>query len=441
MEAATPLRKPQVRIVGDSLAIEDLILDDDTVVRIVRDLEQAGEDPVETVVDAIEIGARVLDREQAGANVEFVKTEFGKASHDVEEKFVKRAEEVAEEFDAKVDEVFDPETGHLSKALTRHFSDDSNEAVQNQVKEIVTEVMANARVDLLKQFSSGDGENPLADFKQAAVAAIKQASELQEKQMLAVGERMAGLEVKLEGLQKEAEKEEEVEAERERGTAKGRSYEELVTEAVEEIAAAHGDDAEGVGDKKGPTGKRGDVLSAIDGAGGPALGRIVVEAKDSKLPKPKAIAELDQALDQRDAQYALLVVPNEAKAPARTQTLREFGGGRKMVVVYDPEEGDRLALEIAYKLARARVLMARTEADGIDAGAISETVERALSTMDDVRKIKNSLTGAKTSIDTGSGLLDEMARRVRELLREIDTLLRVDGADDADDADGQLDLE
>ena len=36
--------------------------------------------PVKTVRDAVEIGARVLDREQAGANAEFVKTEFERAA-------------------------------------------------------------------------------------------------------------------------------------------------------------------------------------------------------------------------------------------------------------------------------------------------------------------------------------------------------------------------
>ena len=70
MEAATPLRHAQVRITGDRLAIEGLIVDDDCAVRVVREREQAGEDPAKIVQDAVEIGARVLDREQAAANAE-----------------------------------------------------------------------------------------------------------------------------------------------------------------------------------------------------------------------------------------------------------------------------------------------------------------------------------------------------------------------------------
>ena len=52
------------------------MVEDECAVRLVREREQNGEDPVRAVQDAVEIGARVLDREQAAANAEFVKTEF-----------------------------------------------------------------------------------------------------------------------------------------------------------------------------------------------------------------------------------------------------------------------------------------------------------------------------------------------------------------------------
>ena len=76
MEAATPLRQPHVRTIGDRLVVDGLVVEDETAVRLVREREEAGGDPVRIVADAVEIGARVLDREQAGANAEFVKTEF-----------------------------------------------------------------------------------------------------------------------------------------------------------------------------------------------------------------------------------------------------------------------------------------------------------------------------------------------------------------------------
>ena len=44
----------------------------------------AGDDPARVVADAIEIGARVLDREQAGASVEVLRQNLEHASKEVE---------------------------------------------------------------------------------------------------------------------------------------------------------------------------------------------------------------------------------------------------------------------------------------------------------------------------------------------------------------------
>ncbi|MEA2397040.1 MAG: hypothetical protein QOK25_596, partial [Thermoleophilaceae bacterium] len=83
MEAATPLRHANVRTVGDRLVIDGLVVSDQSAVRLVREREEAGDDGVKVVVDAIEIGARVLDREQAGANADFVRSEFDRTARDV----------------------------------------------------------------------------------------------------------------------------------------------------------------------------------------------------------------------------------------------------------------------------------------------------------------------------------------------------------------------
>src|SRR5882724_10839214 len=96
MEAATPLRNAQVRTIGDRLVVDGLVVEDDCAVRLVQEREQNGADPVKVVRDAVEIGARVLDREQAGANAEFVKTEFEKAASELNVQFTDRARVIAD---------------------------------------------------------------------------------------------------------------------------------------------------------------------------------------------------------------------------------------------------------------------------------------------------------------------------------------------------------
>ena len=437
MEAATPLRQPHVRVIGDRVAIDGLVVDDECTVRLVSTREEHGDDPVKTVRDALEIGARVLDREQAGANAEFVKAEFEKAAVDLNSQVTDRARQVAEYFNERVEEVFGPENGHLHRELEKLFSDGSTASVQNRVRELVQETLARSREDLMKQFSSADGANPLAEFKAGIIRTLTAAEERQHETQQRTLRQMAELEKQLQALRLEKEKLEEVEAERERGTAKGRTFEEAVAEAVDGIAVAQGDVAEAVGDITEAGGKVGDVVVAIDACNGPARGRIVIEAKDRRLSGPKALSEMDQAMAERSADFAVLVVPTEAEVPAKMQPLREYNGD-KLILALDPE-GGALALELGYRLARARVLMKRSDADGIDAGSVHDAAERALAALAEERKVKQQLTAAKTNLDKAYDGVDGMTARVRGLLEEIDALVRPAG-DVEPVADDQLDL-
>jgi hypothetical protein len=424
---------------GDRLAIDGLVVEDECAVRLVRDREGNGDDPVKTVRDAVEIGARVLDREQAGANAEFVKTEFEKASRQVQHEFTDQARTIAQFFERQFEDVFGEQDGQLAKELERRFGDGSAVSVQNRVREALAETMAKSREDLVRQFSASDERNPLADFKASAVQQIQQAAARSDATQRALLEKMSELEKQLQALRLEKEKLEEVEAERERGTAKGRSFEEAVADAVDAIAIAQGDVAEAVGDLKEATGKVGDVVVAIDGCNGPARGRVVIEAKDRRLSRRDALAELDRALEERSADFAVLVVPTDEEVPAKLEPLREYNGD-KLVVALDPEDGE-LALELGYRLARARVLMKRSDSDGIDSGAVRDTVERALAALADERRIKNQLTGAKTGIDKAYAVVEEMSARVRALLGEIDTLVRpADEAPARPPTDDQMEL-
>jgi hypothetical protein len=416
MEAATPLRTPQVRTVGgDRVAVDGLIVDDDTAVRLVREREDAGEDTVALLLDALAIGARVLDREQTGANADFVKSEFEKAARELQSDFGEQTRGLSAQLEAQLADVFGPEDGVFAKELERLFSDGSTEAVQHRVKEVVSEA-------LIRQLSADDPRNPFAAFQKTALTVLKQSADQQDANLRAMQETIAGLREQLQAERDDKVKQLELAEERDRGTAKGRTFEEAVFDAVDGIAAGQGDTADAVGDVKEATGKVGDVVVAIDAAAGQPRGRIVFEAKNAKLSRPKALAELDEALAGRDAQFAVLVVPVEEKVPARMAPLREYNGD-KLIVCFDPDEGSRLALEVAYSLARARVLMARGDEAGVDGALLRDAVERALTAMEDVRKIKLQLSGASTGIEKARDLLDEMAGRVRALLEEIDHIV------------------
>jgi hypothetical protein len=422
MEAATPLRQPRVHVLMGRVIVENVVVDDPATASFLDRRMEAGEDATQVVIDAIEIGARVLEREQSAVDAEFVRGEFEKVSREVETAFTDKARVVAEFFGSKVDEVFGAEDGHLAKELQRLFGEGSTAAVQHQLRQIMLDQSAKMREDLLRQFSSADGSNPLADFKAAHLRSANDAARRQEAQLEAMREQMVAVKLELQRLQSEREKALEVAAEHARSTAKGRPYEESVAEAVDAIARGQGDDCDAVGDFRGGGGRKGDVLVDIDGCAGTPRGRIVFEAKNSRRSRKEALNDLEEAMAQRAADYGVWDVPSEEQLPARVDGLREVGGD-KMFVVYDPEDGSRLALEVAYSLARARVLMAKGGVDGLDAPALRAEVERAVGAMDEVRKIKLHLTNAAGGIEQARAVLDSMAERVRSHLAQISTLV------------------
>jgi hypothetical protein len=429
MEAALQLPFAQVRLVGDSLLIDGLEIDDECAVRLAAERIEAGDDAAKLVRDAIEIGARVLDREQAAAHADFVKAEFERAARELDAAFVERARAVAERLDEKVEQAFGAEQGHVTRALERHFGDASADAVQHKVRLVVGEVAVKMREDLQRQFSSDSDANPLATFQRMAVGAMRENAQRQAEQLRAMDDKLGALREELIKLQAEREKLQELEAERERGTAKGRTFEEAVFEALERLAGARGDTCEAVGDAPGAAGKKGDVVVGIEACAGPARGRIVFEAKDKRsLSRKEALSYLDASREGRDADYAVMVVPPE-RLPSRTWPLREVNGD-KLFVTFDADDDSALALEVAYGLARARVLMRRGETGGLDSDAVRAEVERAQQAMEDVRRIKSQLTGATSSITEARGILDAMAAGVRGHLAQIDALL--DAAEDTE---------
>jgi hypothetical protein len=419
MEAATTLRPPSVTVLGDRLLVDGLVVDDKTTVELAR----SAEDPVAVLVKAIETGARVLDREHAGATVELFRADLEKSTREAEAALEKRAGELADTFAQRFDESFGAD-GKLARELQRLFGDESSVAVQHRIRAVLEQVTSDGREQLVRQFSSPDASNPLADFKTGVLNVTKQ----QVTELVAMREQVVELRGEVARLHAEKDKASEVAAEHERSTAKGRPYEEAVYEAVDAIAGAHGDLAEAVGDETGTGGRKGDVVVGLDGCAGPARARIVVEAKHSQVSRKSALEYLDEAMEQRDAAFGIWVVPSEDQLPAKTIPLREVNGN-KLFVVYDP--GSPLQLEVAYSLARARVLMARGDTEGLDATALRVELERALMVLDEERRIKGQLTTAVGSIEAARKIVESMAAVVRTHLQEIDRMVAEADGDDA----------
>jgi hypothetical protein len=419
-----------VELRGGAVVIDNLMIEDRTLVELVERRLEREITALETVTDALEIGARVLDREATSAEVDAIRRELERVSAEAEHSFADRARTIGDSLEKQFERFLGEDGGAMSKVLdshseelaelvAKHFSGDRSTAVQHEVKDLVAKALTDSRQDLLRQFSAEDGHNPLADFKAAVVREVKRSSEAHDKLI----EKLALLEGEVKRLHDATEAEAELVAERERGTSKGRAFEHQAFELVEALAAARGDVAHHVGDERSASGgKKGDIVIEVDAGTGPAKARIAIEAKDERLSKNRAWETLNAALAERDAGFAILVVGSDEKVPAGREPLHEYEGN-KMIVTLDKEALDGRALELAYRYARCRCLMAAERDLALDAAGVRDAAEEALSALRDAQKIRSSLTGANNSVKAAHETLDAMVARVQASLTRVESLV------------------
>jgi hypothetical protein len=124
----------------------------------------------------------------------------------------------------------------------------------------------------------------------------------------------------------------------------------------------------------------------------------------------------------RAASFGVLVVAGEERIPAGREQLREYEGNKAIVAV-DREEPGGLALEVAYRLAAARVAVARDRDLAVDGVAVRDAADEAVSTLKQAQAIRSTLTGIKTSSDRARAGLDAMVAAVQAKLERIDALV------------------
>jgi hypothetical protein len=398
-----------VRAIGDRLVIERLEVNDPGAARVVQEQVGEGHQPAETVTRAIEIGTRVIESEGTAANVDYVKAELERQLRPLAD---------------RLGGVIEEGQGEFVERLAASFDNERSGSVQQQIREMLITAMDHQRTQLAKQFSAQDGANPLADFKEGVVRAVKSTDEAQRAERVEDRRRIEALTTEVTALRERLGAKEEIQAEQLRGTAKGRSFEERVHEVIDEIAGVRDDVAHHVGDVPGETrGKKGDTVVEIGGAVGPCMAKLAFDPKDSSnLTRPKAWEVLNGSLDDRGADYAVLVVAMEENLPAGTQNLVEYEGN-KLIVAVDREEPERIVLETAYGLARARALAARKDDLSLDAPAMKEAIDEARRALESLKTARQALTGVRKNADSIESTLATMEEGAKAALARADSLI------------------
>jgi hypothetical protein len=211
--------------------------------------------------------------------------------------------------------------------------------------------------------------------------------------------------------------------EHDRGTAKGREYEQLALDVVHDIARVFGDSVEATGDVAGVDGsKKGDLVVHVSprDTGGLAL-RLTLEIKDRELGLTPILRELDGAKDNRCAAAAIAVFARAGQMPSGAAPFREQGQGRYLVLLDKDAPDDRTALEVAYRLARFQAITDLQAGDAeVDTRAIRDDLEATRHQLQAFSTVKASLTRLRNGVTGG---IDDLERQVETLRSELLTCI------------------
>lgn len=422
-----------VRALGDRIVIEGLSVEDARAARLVRERSQAGTPGSRTIRDAIEIGARVLDSEETAVNVDYVRRELEAGLGELDSKLGETLQGSAEAIAEQIEDAFDGDDS-VQEQLREIVSKNTREQLEAVARLLTAEDSTNPLVNVQKHFGKA-----MLEAEERNRAEVERLRDSHSKEARAMHGQVAELRKEISRLLEREDADERVAEAEEAGTRKGFSFEERVFDAVERLASVRNDCATHTGSEGAEGGgKKGDVLVELGAAEGPSNGRIVFECKDKQLSKRVAWDELNAAMAARAASFGVLVVAGDERIPSGRQQLREYEGN-KLIVAVDRESPDTLALELAYRLAAARVTMARDRDLTVDAAEVRSVTEEAISCLQQAQAIKSALTGIKTSSDKARTGLEEMVAILRLKLDRIDSLVAEAEEAQADSAEPDFD--
>lgn len=216
---------------------------------------------------------------------------------------------------------------------------------------------------------------------------------------------------------------------------KGGDLETLLDSMIQLEAVVHGDDAKYTGDTPSPYGKNvGDEVITLNPeiTGGDEV-NIVWEAKTDKtfkdakgrLKRDKVAAELNDAMENRDAVCAIFV-SDVRELDLSVQPIWQEFEGNKLAIVLDDEDPDQRLVRMAYLWARAYAIKSNAPEDSeasIDIEAIDRVIQNLAREFKRLKQLKDFHTPIRKNIESAQKFVEEFQDNLDEMLDELSELV------------------
>jgi hypothetical protein len=406
------LEPRRVEVLDGAVRIKDLVETDPSVQRVLAEAE----DPEDVTHSILRIGARATLIAETDLETQVVERRFESMARTFEsslctaiDRITQAGSELLDGEEGTLPRVLNETKTALKEMLDGAFDPDSKSSAIAKLDASFEAALQRADRGVRATFDPDDPNSALAKTKQEIIETVKEQARDLRTQFQETALVVAASKARAEAAELTA--------------VKGFSYEDLIERGLAGIAAIHGDIADRVSRKTGLSGtQKGDhlvTINAEDTCGEEA--RFVIECKDRRLSMSKTMDELAKAIENHGAQAAVAVFSRQELAPG---PLPFSWSGNRALLVYDKEDPDDNALQLAYAWARW-ICRRELTADGaaLDTRLIEAALTRVRQALSKQQSARSCLTAAKNKIDEAAEHVTALVDEVRSALTELWDLL------------------
>lgn len=388
--------------------IKALKIEDPELFEIISAQEKAAR--LEFVKRALKVGAIALRDVVIREKIDYVKREFQGLCFELDKIF--HAQLGREGMKGELDKIFG-ENGKLQHSLEKLFGDegklvrdildmDNRRSPIGQLRQTIESYFVGKDSEMYGMLDPNKKDSPMSRMKREIMDELRNVRSMIEEDIL-----------KREIIKKT--------------TKKGFTFEDTLYDFLLLISKPFNDTVERVGKERGKLGNlKGDFLITIsDRTIKGSRSRIVVEAKTGeaiRLTRKGLLGELDEAIENREAKLAIAVTESPISEPVGSY--REIEQDKIICAFGD----DGLPLEVAYKVARTRLLMDvyKESEREVDIARINGIAEKIRNDLNSMQGIKAKLTSIGNTSEAIKNDIRSLETNIRDSLTELQDSLRSD---------------
>jgi len=394
---------PAIEIADDRVQVRDVVITESEVAEYLESFEDSA-DREDALKKALSVGVTTLELAETSQQEEYVERRFAEMQRDLEQEIDRVEREVEEAFgdNGHVPEVFEThlgDDGQLKQHLEDAFGDDG------RFKQRLDEELGEGGERIQDALDPGVEGTPTYRLKQTI-----------QQEIRALRDRLT---------EQEAAEEKEKEM-CQKTSLKGKDFEDTVGNLLANLVHNTSHEVEETGDKIGEIGDRkvGDFVLTLNDTGL----RIVVEAKsDKNYTQPMIKEELNDAIENRGADYGIIVFEQESYIPNKIGYFHEFDSERLSIALSENEE-DSLEpgfLRIGFNWARTRVLRNYIDTgSAFDPETVQDAVGEIADSIDQFTTIRKKTTSIRQTANDIDKELEEIEQDVKSDLADIRTELQ-----------------